>query len=164
MAEALLSVLLENLTSLIQKESAILGGVNKEMEKLSRTLSTICAVLEDAEKKQLTDRAIKNWLRKLKDVSFELVDILDECDMEASKLEYRMYKSTQSRKVRAVSSFIACLNPIVNIVPRYRIAKKINEVSERFDEIGNERMKFHLREAPEERHSQVSNKRETLFC
>ncbi|KAF2282830.1 hypothetical protein GH714_043121 [Hevea brasiliensis] len=36
------------------------------MEKFSSILSTIQAVLEDAEEKQLKDNAIKNWLRKLK--------------------------------------------------------------------------------------------------
>ena len=45
------SVLLENLNSLIQKEFGLLRGVNKEMEKLSSTLSTICVVLQDAEEK-----------------------------------------------------------------------------------------------------------------
>ncbi|KAL5563608.1 hypothetical protein UlMin_033355 [Ulmus minor] len=42
------------------------------MEKLSSMLSTIVAVLEDAEERQFTDRAIKNWLEKLTDVCSSL--------------------------------------------------------------------------------------------
>ncbi|KAF2282820.1 hypothetical protein GH714_043111 [Hevea brasiliensis] len=41
------------------------------MEKFSSILSTIQAVLEDAEEKQLKDNAIKNWLRKLKDAVYK---------------------------------------------------------------------------------------------
>ncbi|KAH7514973.1 hypothetical protein FEM48_Zijuj11G0147000 [Ziziphus jujuba var. spinosa] len=92
MAEALLTIMLENLNSLIQKEFGLLWGVNKEMERLSSILSTIHDVLEDAEEKQLRNREIKNWLQKLKDVSGELDDILDECSMEASLLEHKMQR------------------------------------------------------------------------
>ena len=57
MAEALLKVLVENLNSLIQKKIGSLLGVEKEMEKLSSMLSAICAVLEDAEERQLEEVA-----------------------------------------------------------------------------------------------------------
>ena len=86
MAEALLQVVLDNLNSLIKNELGLLQGYEKEMEKLSSTLSTIQAVLEDAEEKQLNDKALQNWLRKLKDAAYELDDILDECQTHASRL------------------------------------------------------------------------------
>nr|XP_048319592.1 disease resistance protein RGA2-like [Ziziphus jujuba var. spinosa] len=133
MAEALLTVMLENLNSLIQKEFGLLWGVNKEMERLSSILSTIHDVLEDAEEKQLRNRAIKNWLQKLKDVAGELVDILDECSMEASLLKHKTQRF-----------------------------QKMKDVSERLDDIAKEREKFHLRVVVEDqRHVQVRNKRET---
>ncbi|KAH7514950.1 hypothetical protein FEM48_Zijuj11G0144600 [Ziziphus jujuba var. spinosa] len=147
MAEALLTVMLKNLNSLIQKGFGLLWSVNKEMEKLSSILSTIRAVLEDAEEKQLRNRAIKNWLQKLKDVSGELDDILDECSAEASLLEYKMQRFGVSPKVKA--SFLSCLNP-KNTRFRFQIAKKMEDVSERLDDIAKEREKFHLREVVED--------------
>jgi len=48
-----------------------------EFENLSNRFSTIQSVLEDAQKKQLKDRAIKNWLQKLNVVAYKVVDILD---------------------------------------------------------------------------------------
>ncbi|XP_048320318.2 putative disease resistance protein RGA3 isoform X2 [Ziziphus jujuba] len=158
MAEAVVTVMLENLNSLIQKKFGLIWGVKKEMEKLSSILLTICAVLEDAEERQLRDRAIKNWLQKLKDVADELDDILDECSMEASLLEYKRQSSISTQKVRA--SFFSCFNP-KNTLFRFRIAKQMKDVSDRLDEIANERMKFHLREVVQERHLQVRDKRQT---
>ncbi|KAH7514977.1 hypothetical protein FEM48_Zijuj11G0147500 [Ziziphus jujuba var. spinosa] len=159
MAEALLTIMFENLNSLIQKGFGLLWGVNKEMEKLSSILSTIRAVLEDAEEKQLRNRAIKNWLQKLKDVSGELDDILDECSMEASLLEYKTQRFGSTQKVKA--SFLSCLNP-KNTWFRFQIAKKMEDVSERLDDIAKEREKFHLREVvQDQRRVQVRNERDT---
>ncbi|KAH7514888.1 hypothetical protein FEM48_Zijuj11G0138100 [Ziziphus jujuba var. spinosa] len=98
MAEAFVKAMLDNLNSLIQKEFGLLWGFDKEMEKLSSTLSTISAVLEDAEEKQFRDRPIKNWLRKLRDASYELDDILDECATEASRMEYEGQRSRSTQK------------------------------------------------------------------
>ncbi|KAF4354030.1 hypothetical protein G4B88_011193 [Cannabis sativa] len=88
MAEAFLTVLLENLSSLLQNQIGILLGIDKEMQRICSMLSTIVVVIEDAEERQLSDRSIKNWLQKLIDVSSELEDILDDCcEMEAFRLE-----------------------------------------------------------------------------
>ena len=123
-------------------------GVNKDMEKLSSTLSSICAVLEDAEEKQLKDRSIKNWLQKLTDASYEVDDILDEFAMEASQLGYRGKRPKWNEKVRA--SFMSYLHPM-NALFRHKIANRMKEISDRLDEISNERMKFHLHEMVEDK-------------
>ncbi|KAF3449376.1 hypothetical protein FNV43_RR10104 [Rhamnella rubrinervis] len=158
MAEAVLTVLLENLNSMIQKEFGLVWGVSKEMEKLTSILSTICAVLEDAEERQLRDKAIKNWLRKLKDVSEELDDILNECGMEASQMEYKRQKH---RTTQMVQPFVSCFNPI-NTFSRLKIAKKLKGISYRLDEIAKERLKFHLHElVRDERSSQIRDIRQT---
>ncbi|KAL8483011.1 hypothetical protein ACS0TY_025895 [Phlomoides rotata] len=53
MAEAFLHVLIKNLTSLF----GLIRGVDKEMKKLSNTLTTIQSVLEDAEDKQFQSKS-----------------------------------------------------------------------------------------------------------
>lgn len=58
-------VVLQNLNSLIQTEVRLVWGVDKEMKNLSSTLSTIEAVLEDAERNHLKDKAIQDWLRNV---------------------------------------------------------------------------------------------------
>ncbi|KAL5563594.1 hypothetical protein UlMin_033341 [Ulmus minor] len=153
MAEAFLNVLLKNLNSLIQKRVGLLWGVNKEMEKLSSMLSTIVAVLEDAEERQFTDRAIKNWLQKLTDVSDELDDILDEFEIEAFRMEYH-------RWTKKVSSSLSFLHPM-NTLFRFKIANKMKDVGDRLDRIANERMRFHLRESAGERPIEARGRRQT---
>ncbi|XP_060673816.1 putative disease resistance protein RGA4 [Ziziphus jujuba] len=123
------------------------------MENLSSILSTICAVLQHAEERQTRDRAIKNWLQKIKDVADELDDIMYECSMEASQLEYKGQRFGSTQKVTA--SFLSCLNP-KNLLSRYRIVKKMKDVSDKLDKISKERTNFHLREVVEDRrHVQI---------
>ncbi|KAH9695787.1 hypothetical protein KPL71_022914 [Citrus sinensis] len=150
MAEAILQVVLDNLNSLIKNELGLLHGVEKEMEKLSSTLSTIQAVLEDAEEKQLKDKALQNWLRKLKDAAYEVDDLLDEYKTEASRL-------ADDNKVHA--AYLTCFRP--NVLFHHNIGNRIKDAREMLDGIAEERIKFHLREAVADRRVEVRARRET---
>ncbi|XP_059649476.1 putative disease resistance protein RGA3 [Cornus florida] len=140
MVEALLQIVLENLNSMIQGEIGLLWGVDKEMEKLSSTLSTIKAVLEDAELKQLQDKAIKIWLRKLKQAVYDIDDVLDECATEAARLKES--KGQTLDKVRGC--FLSCYSPLDNILFRHKIGNKMKEINEKLNAIAEERRNFHL--------------------
>ncbi|GMQ04045.1 hypothetical protein CsSME_00049608 [Camellia sinensis var. sinensis] len=103
----LLPPVIENLNSLLQNKVALLWGVDKEMKKLSSTLSTIHAVLEDAEQKQLQDKAIQTWLKELNDAAYEADDVLDECATKALRCESEGQGSPSAslkRKVRMVAA------------------------------------------------------------
>jgi hypothetical protein len=84
-------------------------------------LTTIKATLEDAEEKQFSNIAIKDWLQKLKDATYDLDDILDECATEAFKLEYERINCGQSERYKPLSYplFIQIM-----LLFRYKIAKK----------------------------------------
>ncbi|WJX58280.1 hypothetical protein P8452_43750 [Trifolium repens] len=128
MAEALLRVVFQNLMSLLQNELSTMFGIRSKAEKLSTTLNLIKAVLEDAEKKQLTDRSIKEWLQQLKDAVYVLDDILDECSIKSNRL-----KGSSSFKPK-------------NIIFRHNIGNKLKEITGRFDEIAERKKKFLLQE------------------
>ncbi|KAI5437143.1 hypothetical protein KIW84_023316 [Lathyrus oleraceus] len=87
MVEAVLELVLHNLNSLIQKELGLFLGFDQDFNSLSSLLTTVKATLEDAEEKQFTDRAIKDWLLKLKDAAHILDDILDECATQVLEME-----------------------------------------------------------------------------
>ncbi|GMQ04039.1 hypothetical protein CsSME_00049604 [Camellia sinensis var. sinensis] len=140
MAVPFLPFVLQNLNTLIQNEVGLLSGVNKEMKKLSSTLSTIQDVLEDAEQKQLQDKHIQNWLKELNDAAYEADDILDECATEALQCESKGQGYGSLKKVR--TSLLTCY-PLQNILFRHKIGNRIKEVTEKFDEIAAKR-KFHL--------------------
>ncbi|XP_055820972.1 putative disease resistance protein RGA4 [Solanum dulcamara] len=146
MAEAFLQVLLQNITSFIQDKLVLLFGFEKEFEKLSSVFSTIQAVLQDAQEKQLKDKAIENWLQKLNSAAYEIDDILGECKNEARRFE-------QSR--------LGFYHPgIINF--RHKIGKRMKQIMEKLDAIAEERSKFHfLEKITTER--QAASSRETGF-
>ncbi|KAF9610770.1 hypothetical protein IFM89_024626 [Coptis chinensis] len=82
MAEAIVSTVIDQLASVIGKELEhevrLVVGVRKEVKKLETKLTLIRAVLEDAEKKEIHENAVKIWLEDLKDVMYDADDVLDE--------------------------------------------------------------------------------------
>ena len=69
---------LELLRSLTLQEVKLASSVKTEIEKLTNTVTTIQAVILDAEKQSSQDHQIKDWLRKLKDVLQDADDLLDD--------------------------------------------------------------------------------------
>lgn len=135
MAEAFLQILLKNLTSFIQEELGLFFGFKNEFENLKSTFTTIQAVLEDAQEKQLKDKPLENWLQKLNIAAYEVDDILDECQTEAARLNQTKYGSYHPKAIAF----------------RYKIGKRMKEIMERLDAIAAERSKFHLEKRTTER-------------
>ncbi|XP_034208097.1 putative disease resistance protein RGA3 [Prunus dulcis] len=82
MADALISVLLRQLASIayqqIENEVRLDFDVEKEVAQITSNLKAIQAVLEDAQKRQVKEAIMRDWLEKLKDVSYEMDGMLDE--------------------------------------------------------------------------------------
>jgi hypothetical protein len=79
---ALIEVLVDRLASrevLGFFKSHKLDGV---LDKLKETLNTVNGLLDDAEEKQITKLAVKNWLNDVKHAVYEAEDILDEINYE----------------------------------------------------------------------------------
>ncbi|ESW30168.1 hypothetical protein PHAVU_002G130400, partial [Phaseolus vulgaris] len=102
-------------------------------QNLSTNLTAIRAVLRDAEKKQITSEVLKNWLHKLTDAAYVLDDILDEC-------------SIHSTKVHSDDGHTSCLSPLhpKDILFRFNIGKRMKHITQRFQDIHQEKSRFHL--------------------
>ncbi|XP_058079905.1 putative disease resistance RPP13-like protein 1 [Magnolia sinica] len=74
MATALVSMVMNKL----REEVYLVGDAKEELIKLSSTLESIQAVLNDAEIMQFHNPSIQVWLKKLKDVAYDAEDLLDE--------------------------------------------------------------------------------------
>ncbi|KAK2366809.1 putative disease resistance protein RGA4 [Trifolium repens] len=123
----LVGALIQQLAPYIKEEYATFKDVNKHAEKLSSNLTAIHAVLQDAEEKQITSRAVKDWLQKLTDAAHVLDDILDECSI--------VFEASGDK--------ISILHP-KKLYARRSIGKKMKNVAERIDAIAEERVKFGL--------------------
>ncbi|XVE91610.1 hypothetical protein REPUB_Repub01dG0025000 [Reevesia pubescens] len=156
MADALVSALantiLENLNSSFMKEIGLVWGLKTEFENLESTLTTIQAVLQDAEEKQWKSEAVKNWLGKLKHVVYNLEDVLEEFQTEA--VRRTLHKDVRTQ----VSTFFSLQNPLLF---RLNMARQFKNVREKLDAIAEERTKFHLREGVTEVEIQRKEDRET---
>ncbi|XP_054779052.1 putative disease resistance RPP13-like protein 1 isoform X2 [Prosopis cineraria] len=91
MAEALLSAvfnaLLERLTPNQGDLINLICGKKldyKLLQRLKPSLIAAIAVINDAELKQLTDPAVKDWLDELKDAAYDLEDLMDEISTRAA--------------------------------------------------------------------------------
>ncbi|QHO26161.1 Putative disease resistance RPP13-like protein [Arachis hypogaea] len=56
----------------------------KLLQRLKTILNVVEAVLNDAEKKQITDPAVKRWLEDLQDAVYDADDLLDEVATKAA--------------------------------------------------------------------------------
>ncbi|CDP11750.1 unnamed protein product [Coffea canephora] len=147
--EAFVGILVDTLNSMIQKERGLLCGVATDMEKLARLLSTIKAVLEDAEQKQFTDKAIQLWFQELNGVAYEIDDVLDDYAAEASRVKY---------KNSGCLSFM-CYPVAGNLVFRHRIGTRMKEILENFNAIADKQTKLGL--SDQKRGSYFNASRET---
>jgi uncharacterized membrane protein YdfJ with MMPL/SSD domain len=86
MAEAVLfdvaASIITSLGSLARQEIGLLWSFKDELKKFENTVSTIQAVLLDAEEQQAHDHAVKDWLGKLKDIMYEADNLLDDYSTE----------------------------------------------------------------------------------
>ncbi|KAK2439752.1 putative disease resistance RPP13 protein [Trifolium repens] len=85
------------------------------LENLKTTLLSLQSILNDAEEKQITNHAVKQWLENLRDVVFEADDLFDKINTEAIRCkveaEYQQGK-TVCGKVKNMfsSSFYGVIN------------------------------------------------------
>ncbi|CAI0460568.1 unnamed protein product [Linum tenue] len=77
--------ILGKLGSLALDQIALAWSLRNELEKLKGTVSTIQAVLRDAEEKQGHNRQVKLWLEKLSDVMYDADDLLDDFSTETRR-------------------------------------------------------------------------------
>ncbi|KAH0742325.1 hypothetical protein KY290_035368 [Solanum tuberosum] len=130
MAEAVVKVLIDNLTSFLKGELVLLFGFQNEFQRLSSIFSTIQAVLEDAQEKQLNDKPLENWLQKLNAATYEVDDILDEYKTKATRFSQSAYGRYHPK-----------------VIPfRHKVGKRMDQVMKKLNAIAEERKNFHLHE------------------
>ncbi|KAJ8623877.1 hypothetical protein MRB53_032407 [Persea americana] len=78
MADGLITIVLKNLNTILEGEVRPLVAVADELKRLSSSFTAIQALIADAETQQIENKSVRNWLKKLKDVAYDVDDVLDE--------------------------------------------------------------------------------------
>ncbi|CAL1391447.1 unnamed protein product [Linum trigynum] len=152
MAEAALfsiaDAILNQLGSKILQEAALLWGIGDDVQKLTRTLSTIQALLLDAEEKSYSPRnhLLQLWLKELRQVFYDAEDLLDDFSTELRRRRSSQGTAAVGERIaREVRNFFSGSNQISHGL---KIAHGIQAVRARLDEIAERREMFDLVERP----------------
>ncbi|OMO92612.1 Disease resistance protein [Corchorus olitorius] len=123
--------------------------VRKELKKWEKMLPDIRAVLADAERKQMKDQFVKNWLADLQDLAYDVDDILDEFATQAlgRKLTSSEAQSQaiKSKVKKIIPSFLSPKSFMFN----KKMMSKIEEISGRMSDLSTKRTQLELREISE---------------
>ncbi|XVF79236.1 hypothetical protein PTKIN_Ptkin14bG0204600 [Pterospermum kingtungense] len=147
MAEALVGAVIEHLIAVARQKAVeevrLVLGFDKAVQKLTYNLQDLKFVLEDAESREVKPReiAVKNWLDRLREASYDMEDILDEWNTAILKSEAL---NSSSRNPVCCSFPFSCF-PFDRLVVNREIAVKIRDVNERVDEITREKDKFQFK-------------------
>uniref|UniRef100_A0A2N9I6B0 Disease resistance RPP13-like protein 1 n=1 Tax=Fagus sylvatica TaxID=28930 RepID=A0A2N9I6B0_FAGSY len=107
--------------------------------KLKIALLSVNAVLDDAEEKQVTKPAVKEWLDELKDAVYDAEDILDEIATKA--LQRKLDAEFQTTASKVQTCITSSLNPFSK-----EIEPKIKVVLDRLEYLAKQKDVIGLRE------------------
>ncbi|WJZ94932.1 hypothetical protein VitviT2T_013742 [Vitis vinifera] len=148
MADVLVSIVLERLTSVVEQQIheqvSLVLGVESEIPSLKKTLRSVRDVLEDAEKRQVKEKSVRGWLENLKDMAYEMEDVLDEWSIAILQFQMEGVEnaSTSKKKVSfCMPSPCICFKQVAS---RRDIALKIKGIKQQLDDIERERIRFNF--------------------
>ena len=110
------------------REFGRIYGVMDELDRLKNTVESIKAVLLDAEDKQKQSHAVKNWVRRLKDVLLPADDLIDEF-----LIEDMIHKRDKADKNKVTQVFHSL--SLSRTAFRLKMAHKIEKIQKRFNDV-----------------------------
>ena len=125
------------LGSLIAQEVKLAFGVKTDIECLRDTVSTIRAVILDAEKQSSHSHQIKDWLSKLKDVLHDADDLLDDFSTQV----LRQKVMSGNKMIKEVRIFFSSSNQLAFSL---KIGHEIKAIRERLNAIAKDKEAFHF--------------------
>ncbi|KAL6132454.1 hypothetical protein ACLB2K_064697 [Fragaria x ananassa] len=133
----------------VEQNVRLVVNVKKEVLDLTLNLETIQAVLADAERRQVKETNVRRWLNNLKEVSFEINDVVDEWSTEI--LKQQIEKQGENAVVHkkkvcfSIPFHCFCNGQVHQIIFRRDIAVRIKELNEKLALIHEQRKfyKFH---------------------
>ncbi|KAF7082593.1 hypothetical protein CFC21_086455 [Triticum aestivum] len=81
--DAFASYLQNMLTEMVSEEVHMLLGVTNEIKKMDVKLKDLKNFLADADRRNITDESVQEWVAQLKRAMYEATDILDLCQLKA---------------------------------------------------------------------------------
>ncbi|XP_039162675.1 putative disease resistance RPP13-like protein 1 [Eucalyptus grandis] len=122
-------VLLDKLTSLALDYAQREGIDTVLLDEWKGMLETINAMLDGAEDKQMSgDCRVKPWLEDVRDLAYDMDDLLDEFEIEATQAKSEVESSTSKGKWKRKFSFFS--QPYSSV-----FKNKVQEINDRLERI-----------------------------
>lgn len=139
---ASITILLEKLASSGLLQFARREQIHADLEKWKKTLVKIQSVLDDAEEKQITNKQVEIWLGELKNLVYDVEDLLDEFATEALRKKLLNEPEASTSKVlKLIPTCCTGLNPESFKHDSYMVAQ-IKEMNNRLQKIVEEKEAF----------------------
>ncbi|KAG5253892.1 disease resistance RPP13 protein [Salix suchowensis] len=138
---ASISHIINQLTSQELLKFASRKKIHSNIRKLETNLHMIGAVLDDAEEKQMGSHAVKLWLEQVRDLVYDIEDLLDGVLIELTK--ERRARSSKARS--AIPRLLISLNPATLLLTN-KMDSQIKSITARLQEIVQKKNYLDLRE------------------
>ncbi|XVF43494.1 hypothetical protein PTKIN_Ptkin02bG0044500 [Pterospermum kingtungense] len=132
--------ILGKLGNLAVQEMGLVWGVKEELEKLKNTVSTIKAVLLDAEELHSKSHEVRDWLGKLKDAVYDADDLLD--DFSTHVLQHQAMRLQRKRGKQVSLSLL--FSKANQLAYNTKIGLQIKAIRGRLDAIAADKTKYHF--------------------
>ncbi|KAL2514559.1 putative disease resistance RPP13-like protein 1 [Forsythia ovata] len=140
---AFVTVLLEKLVSGELLKFLRPTGIDAQLKKWRTTLLMIEAVLTDAENKQTANRAVKEWLNELQDLTYDLDDLLDELNTEALQRKLMENEDSTSKVWKLIAT--CCTNlSFADFMFDHGIDSKLKEITGRLEDLAKRVLELSL--------------------
>ncbi|VAH56691.1 unnamed protein product [Triticum turgidum subsp. durum] len=136
--ETLLKSSVNKLQDVITDEAILILGVEEELTKLLRRVELIQCCIYDAEKRRTKEQAVNNWLGQLRDVIYDVDEILDVARCKGSKLLADHPSPSSGKSVACKGLSVSCC--FCNIVPRHDVAVRIRSLNKKIEIIANDKI------------------------
>ncbi|XVF29654.1 hypothetical protein REPUB_Repub15cG0140700 [Reevesia pubescens] len=134
---AVVEVILAKVISLASEQISLALGFKEELTTLHDSITIIQALLQDANKRQEEDMAVKLWLEKLRDIAYEADDVLDEFAYDL----LRRKVGIQKQKMKKVGCFFS---PSSSLAFGVMMAKRVRKINFSLSNINNQANLFGL--------------------
>ncbi|KAF7020851.1 hypothetical protein CFC21_033904 [Triticum aestivum] len=135
---SLLGSCANKLKDIIIDEAILILGVEKELAEVLRRVELIQCCIYDAEKRRTKEQAVNNWLGQLRDVIYDVDEILDVARCKGSKL-LADHPSPSSGKSVACKG-LSISSCFCNIGARRDVAVRIRNLNKKIENIANDKI------------------------
>ncbi|KAJ0717100.1 putative P-loop containing nucleoside triphosphate hydrolase, leucine-rich repeat domain superfamily [Helianthus annuus] len=138
-ASELLRAVFKKLSSEAVKKIGRSQGIQSELKKLERTLTQIQSLLNDASQKEITEKAVQNWLNGLQHLAYDIDDVLDDLETQAMHHELTQESGAITSKVKKLVP-TCCINLSLS----QRMHHKLDDITTKLQDLEKEKVTLGL--------------------